>query len=125
MKNRILIVEDVGHIQLIQRAIFGGGQYDTTIVGTGQEAIAKCLDADVIVLDIGLPDMDGWSVCIAIRQLEKEHKKEPVPIIAFTAHSQLTDDEQQKFTDGGFNELVVKGAPFSELRSRVDYWLAQ
>jgi two-component system, OmpR family, response regulator QseB len=112
--NRILIVEDETHIFTpVQKGLRANG-FITSIAATGQEAINLAIDADfdLIILDLGLPDMDGWAVLTALRQ-----RGEQMPIIILTAR----DDIHDKITglEGGANDYMTKPFSFQELLARV------
>ena len=69
--GRVLIVDDNAPFRSVARALLESGGF--LVVGdaaTGAEALAAVgrVDADVVLLDIGLPDMDGFSVCTALRR---------------------------------------------------------
>lgn len=87
---RILLADDN---PVNQKLIYGLLQKDghaTTIVATGLEAVAAVENGatfDVILMDIQMPEMDGFQATAEIRRL-KEHPLQNVPIIALTAHAQ-------------------------------------
>jgi two-component system, OmpR family, response regulator QseB len=112
--NRILIVEDETHIFTpVQKGLRANG-FITSIAATGQEAIDLAVDADfdLIILDLGLPDMDGWAV---LQELRKRGEK--MPIIILTAR----DDIHDKIAglEGGANDYMTKPFSFQELLARV------
>ena len=66
--ERLLLVEDDDTIAVtLARALASEG-YDVERVSTGQEALRRYLDADLVLLDLGLPDVDGLDVCRRIRE---------------------------------------------------------
>jgi two-component system, OmpR family, response regulator QseB len=112
--NRILIVEDETHIFTpVQKGLRANG-FITSIAATGQEAIDLAIDADfdLIILDLGLPDVDGWTVLQELRQ-----RGEQMPIIILTAR----DDIHDKIAglEGGANDYMTKPFSFQELLARV------
>jgi two-component system, OmpR family, response regulator QseB len=112
--NRILIVEDETHIFTpVQKGLRANG-FITSIAATGQEAIDLAIDADfdLIILDLGLPDVDGWAVLQELRQ-----RGEQMPIIILTAR----DDIHDKIAglEGGANDYMTKPFSFQELLARV------
>jgi two-component system catabolic regulation response regulator CreB len=110
---RILVVEDEPSIRdAIQYAIESDG-CDVTCSGTGGDALAR-LDAemfDLVVLDVGLPDINGFDVC---RRLRKRHS---LPVLFLTARSDEID--RVVGLEIGGDDYVTK--PFSprELSARV------
>jgi DNA-binding response OmpR family regulator len=112
--NRILIVEDETHIFTpVQKGLQANG-FITSVAPTGQEAINLASDAnfDLIILDIGLPDIDGWVVLKELRQ-----RGEQMPIIILTAHDDIHD--KVAGLEGGANDYVTKPFSFQELLARI------
>ena len=113
MSATILVVDDDPNIRDVLRIALGQGGFTVAEVGDGQAALASFTKtgADLIVLDIGLPEMDGLDVCRAIR------KTSAVPILFLTAR----DDEIDRVVglELGADDYVTK--PFSprELVARV------
>jgi two-component system, OmpR family, response regulator len=110
---KILVIEDDPRISdVIEYALKGAG-YETTTIRRGRDGIERVGESlpDLIVLDIGLPDIDGFEVCRAIR------KHSDVPIIFLTSRS----DEIDRIVglEIGGDDYVVK--PFSprEMVARV------
>jgi two-component system, OmpR family, KDP operon response regulator KdpE len=67
--TRVLVVDDERQIVRALRASLGAHGYDVESVGTGEEALAVAASAapDLMILDLGLPDMDGVQVIKALR----------------------------------------------------------
>jgi len=107
-RARVLIVDDVASNLLILEAILGR-DYDLLVSMTGEEAlrIAAAKLPDLIVLDIKLPDMDGYQVC---RQLKADSATRGIPIIFCTALDEV-EDERRGF-EAGAVDYVTK--PLSE-----------
>ena len=119
MGRNILVVEDDRNIcDLIHMYLVKEG-FDVRIAGDGGKAIEEFQKQvpDLILLDIMLPVMDGWSVCAKIRETSK------VPIIMLTAKGEVFDRIQG--LEMGADDYVVK--PFSprELMARVRAVLAR
>ena len=113
MGRNILVVEDDRNIcDLIHMYLVKEG-FDVRIAGDGGKAIEEFQKQvpDLILLDIMLPVMDGWSVCAKIREISK------VPIIMLTAKGEVFDRIQG--LEMGADDYVVK--PFNplELTARV------
>lgn len=111
--ERILIVEDDERIGVsLARALDSAG-YQTTRVVTGADAVASAVAeaADLVLLDLGLPDLDGKAVIGQIRQTS------PLPIIVLSAR----DAEAEKIDalDLGANDFVEKPFGIGELLARV------
>lgn len=105
MKKKVLIVEDEALMADVVRDYFRSDGYETTETRNGLEAI-DIFDSDsfdLVLLDVMLPEIDGFSLCRYIR------KKSDVPVIMITARS----DEEDKLTgyEMGADDYITK--PFS------------
>lgn len=111
---RILIVEDDRKISsYIQRALEEQG-YAVDAAVTGREALdwAQHTEYDIIVLDILLPEMDGITVCKALRIRENR-----TPILMLTARD--TVDDRVAGLDAGADDYLVKPFALKELLARI------
>jgi DNA-binding response OmpR family regulator len=112
--NRILIVEDeTGMASFLDKGLRARG-YATKVVpdGASATAIASDEDFDLIVLDLGLPDIDGLSV---LRELRR--RGERMPVIILTARDDLGDKVEG--LDSGAADYVTKPFKLDELLARV------
>ena len=112
--SKILIVEDEERIAgFVGKGLRAAG-YAVEIVGTGEEATALAQGAgfDLVILDVGLPGIDGFAVLEALRG-SGDH----VPVIMLTARGSL-DDTVRGLEDGA-DDYVVKPFRFDELLARV------
>ena len=108
---RLLIVEDDDAIAtpLVQGLERAG--YEIICVATGAEALVRASSADLVLLDLGLPDMDGAEVCRHIRAVST------VPIIVISARGDESD--QVLGLEMGADDYVVKPFGIRELVARV------
>jgi len=85
--------------------------HDVQIAHNGFDALKLAIDAPpaVVLLDIGLPGMDGYEVCRQFRKLDSE----PMRIIAMTGYGNEQDRARAK--EAGFDVHAVKPVAFSEL----------
>ncbi len=90
MKERILIVEDDKHISKLVKFNLEKANYECTVAATGEKAleVLNGQPIDLIILDIMLPGMDGFSTCRAIKEKEKLKN---IPIIMLTAKGEEVD----------------------------------
>jgi DNA-binding response OmpR family regulator len=112
--NRILIVEDEIHIITpLEKGLRANG-FVTAVAKEGHKAVvlARDPDFDLVLLDIGLPDVDGWVVLRALRA-----RGEQMPIIILTAREDVRD--KIAGLDGGANDYVTKPFSFQELLARI------
>lgn len=102
--RKILIVEDDLSSRLYLNKILEKAGVTILNAGDGQEAVNMAFnnpDLDIILLDIQLPVLDGYSALIKIREFRKD-----IIIIAQTAYGLLGDKE--KILNSGFNDYVIK-----------------
>ncbi|MET2009982.1 response regulator transcription factor [Microbacterium chocolatum] len=112
--TRILIIEDEPRIAaFVSRGLISAG-YETAIVDDGVEGLAAALrgDGDLVLLDVGLPGIDGFDV---LRELRARGSL--VPVIMLTARSSTRDTVDG--LDAGANDYVAKPFTFEELLARV------
>ena len=112
--SRILIVEDEpGMASFIDKGLASRG-YATKVCADGATAtaIASDSDFDLVILDLGLPDIDGLSVLREIRR-----RGEHVPVIILTARDDLTDKVEG--LDAGASDYVTKPFKLEELLARA------
>jgi DNA-binding response OmpR family regulator len=111
---RVLIAEDEPRIaSFVEKGLRANG-FTTIVVGTGGEAaaIARDSDFDLLVLDLGLPDIDGQDVLRTLRG-----RGERLPVVILTARSSVADTVSG--FDGGANDYVTKPFSFDELLARI------
>lgn len=108
---RILVVEDDPSISEPLVAGLARHGFEPTHVGTGAEAIAAAEAADAMLLDLGLPDMDGVEVCRQVRRTSN------VPIIVVSARSD--EVERVLLLELGADDYVVKPFGLREVVARI------
>ena len=95
-KKRILIVDDEKNIVELIRINLEANGFETISAYTGLEALEKANSIpDLILLDIMLPDIDGFEICRMIRLNEKT---KDIPIIMLTAKSEESDKRSEEHT---------------------------
>lgn len=104
-KPHILIVEDNPVAATVQKMLMTGLNCKVDIAVTGEAAIdlVKKIHYDLILMDLGLPGIDGIQACEAIKKHEQDTKKNTVPMVAVTANA----DPQQHLlcTQAGMNDV--------------------
>jgi two-component system KDP operon response regulator KdpE len=112
-KNTVLIIEDEPNICNFISAALTASDYKTITCQTGKESLALIPShcPDVVLLDLGLPDMDGIEVVKRVRSWSG------VPIIVVSAR----DDEKSKVLalDAGADDYITKPFGTSELKARI------
>lgn len=115
-KERILIVEDDGDIATMLQIYFQSLGYAVLIAGRGQEALemGRRNLPHVVILDIRLPDIDGYEVC---RQLRANLRTSHIPILFLTQK----DDRSDKIAglELGADDYITKPFDIEELRLRL------
>jgi two-component system, OmpR family, response regulator len=111
---RALIVEDDTKLATLLRRGLTEEGYAADIVGTGADAIcaAAATPYDVIILDVQLPDRDGFSVCRDMRGSEIT-----APVLMLTARGTVAD--RVAGLDAGADDYLVKPFSFAELTARL------
>ena len=110
---RILVVDDEAQIRKLLRVALSAHGYEVEEVGTGQEGIVRAtmFKPDLLIVDLGLPDMDGKRVVKEIREWSN------APIIVLTARDQ--DQEKIDALDLGADDYVTKPFSTGELLARM------
>jgi DNA-binding response OmpR family regulator len=108
---RVLLVEDDNHVAAALRSALRRRGYDVVVAGTVADALAAPA-ADLVLLDLNLPDGDGTEVCRQLRRRDPQ-----VAIIAVTARGA----ERDRVTGllGGADDYVVKPFSMAELQARI------
>lgn len=110
-KKRILVAEDVVINQIIVKQILEEWGHEVVLVANGQEAYDahKKKDFDLILMDIHMPEVDGYEATQMIRHMG-DTTKAAIPIVALTANA--FKKETDRFAEAGFNDYITK--PFTE-----------
>ncbi len=112
--KRILIVEDQARISsFLEKGLRANG-FTTTVAATGAEALAfaRTGEFDLVILDIGLPDQDGFAVLEELRSRDKR-----TPVVILTARDSVVDTVAG--LEGGADDYVTKPFRFEELLARI------
>lgn len=117
MTKKILVVDDeFESVKLVGLMLQRQG-YEVAAAQSGAQALTKALteDPDLIILDVMMPDMDGYEVC---RRLRANPATADLPIIMFTAKTQV--DEKVAGFQAGADDYLTKPIHPDELTSRVE-----
>src|SRR5947208_6277125 len=112
-KPRVLVVEDDGDIAEVLRRSLRLEGYDVRLAGDGVQALdeSSLFEPDAVVLDLGLPRLDGVEVCKRLRE------KGDVPILMLTARDGTAD--RVTGLDSGADDYLVKPFEREELLARM------
>jgi two-component system KDP operon response regulator KdpE len=110
---RVLVVDDDRSLLRVLRVSLPARGHEVLVAASGQEGLAKAAvdSPDVVVLDLGLPDLDGLEVCRRIRQWSQ------VPVIVLSATG--SEDRKVAALDGGADDYVTKPFGMAELEARI------
>jgi len=113
----ILFVDDLPDTRQVFRLAFGLYGHSTELAGNGREAVEAVQNAafDAIVMDVEMPEMNGWDAVRIIRTLPHGQS---VPIIMFTAYS--GGEHQRQARDAGADSLLYKPTAPQELLDEID-----
>jgi two-component system response regulator MprA len=111
---RILVVDDDRSLRDALRRALGLADYEVETAGNGQQALGVAASGapDALVLDLGLPDMDGLEVC---RRLRASGNR--VPVLVLTARDAVSD--RIDGLDAGADDYLVKPFDLGELKARL------
>lgn len=112
--TRILVAEDEPRIASFIRKGLRAAGFTATVVDDGRAALDSAMtgEFDLLVLDLGLPVMDGFTVLRQLRQARND-----IPVVILTARDSVTDTVAG--LEGGADDYVTKPFQFEELVARV------
>lgn len=118
-KRKILVVDDnAGNRLLLKYSL--EGYFDIDFASNGFSAIHKIEENkyDLILMDIYMPELDGISTTLKIRQIENGHR---TPIFAMT--SSMFKEQKEKCIKAGMDDYLVKPIPGKLLVERIKHYL--
>jgi len=112
-KDRILIIDDDNLMAQLVNLYLAKAGFEVFVAHSGREGLQEVDQhhPDLIVLDITMPEMDGWEVCSRIRQIDD------IPIIMLTARGQESD--KARGLKMGANDYMLKPFSLRELEARI------
>lgn len=115
--KRILIVEDNEmNREVLSRKLARSG-YEVLLAADGLQGIerAQTQAPDLILMDLGLPEIDGWE---CVQRLRADRATRPIPIIALTAHAMVGD--RQRAIAAGCDDFDTKPIDFAGLLTKMN-----
>lgn len=111
IKDRVLVVEDDKRISNFIKTVLEANNYDVIVAQTGAEAYSMVTSQcpDVVILDLGLPDMDGMKILQGVREWSA------MPVIVVSARTHERDKVEA--LDLGADDYITKPFGTSALRS--------
>lgn len=109
IKDRVLVIEDDKSIRNFFRTVLEANNYDVLIATTGAEGYSMVTSQcpDVVILDLGLPDMDGMTILKNVRQWSSM----PVLVVSARTH----EKDKVAALDAGADDYITKPFGTSEL----------
>ena len=106
MQHTILIAEDYDDNRELLRVLLVGANYQVREARNGQECVDSACEnpPDLIMVDLSMPELDGWEV---FKALKANSRTAHIPCVAITAH---TDRDRVRALQSGFSDFV--GKPF-------------
>ena len=120
-KVRILLAEDNKVNQMLAVALLKKRGYDVTIADNGREAVdlVKRSQFDVVLMDVQMPELDGFEATALIRAMEAGTARR-LPIISVTAHAM--EGDRQRCLDAGMDDYVSKPLDPERLDAAIVRW---
>src|SRR5258705_7785365 len=115
MSPTILIAEDYDDNRELLRILLAGANYQVREAKNGHECLVLAREnpPDLIMVDLSMPQLDGWSV---LRELKADAMTANIPCVAVTARA---DSERERALENGFSAFVSKPFRTEELLSTV------
>ena len=121
---RVLFVEDNEVNHLLVKHLLASEPYELFIATDGRQAMqrykAEPASFDLVLMDVSMPEMDGYEATLAIRSHEHRHSLKRVPIIGLTAHTM--EDDRQRCLDAGMDDYLAKPVKRAELIATLERW---
>ena len=119
---RILYIEDTENNRILVKRRLEKSGYQVLTAESAAEGLAKAHTEmpDLILMDMGMPEIDGWT---ATRQLKADSKLKCIPVIAVTAHAMQGD--QEKALHAGCDEYETKPFDFTRLIEKIQILLSR
>ena|SRR3989338_5077210 len=115
-RKKVLVVDDESNIAQMMAMMLETRGYDVNVAGSGEEAIAKAhTKPDLILLDLILPDLEGFEVC---RRLREERITHDIPIIIVTVKYLFEDKIEGLYL--GADDYMTKPFDYEELFARME-----
>lgn len=119
----VLLVDDNRLNQLVASGALRKLGHAVEIVDSGAKAIEACTlrRFDAVVMDVMMPEMDGYETTARIHALEAERGDDPTPIIGLSARAM--DGDRESAIAAGFDDYLTKPLREEELRVALTRWI--
>lgn len=127
--DKIIRINDAPHILLVEdnhialeivetNAVKAGCRFTSATNGERALALAKSMEFDLIITDVGLPSLSGTEMAMQFRHWESINNKKPIPIIGLTAH--ILQSEKDACMQSGINAVLSKPVDHHTIKKVVD-----
>ena len=118
--GRILIVEDNMDTYELVKFILERNGFETFLAMNGRDGVNAAVKQkpDLIIMDLSMPEMDGWT---ATRLIKGNLQTSAIPLIALTAHALPND--RKRAIDAGCDEYITKPMDLLDLLETVNDWM--
>jgi CheY-like chemotaxis protein len=116
VKPRVLVIEDSASVRRLIEVCLRVLDVDVAAAADGVQGldIARATLPDVIVLDIGLPGMDGWQV---LEEIRSHPSTRQLPVVVLTAHAE--EESRRRADEGGADAFITKPFQPNDFRETV------
>lgn len=116
MKKKILLADDSATALTMERTLLSRSDYDVVVARDGREAVKQAVDQspDLIILDVVMPNMDGFEACRELRRLEPTRD---IPVIMVTTRGEAGNVERG--FESGCSEYITKPINGPELLAKI------
>jgi len=116
-KCRILFVEDDMDTYELVQFLMGRNGYEVFLAVNGRDGVSAAIKQkpDLILMDLSLPEMDGWN---ATKKIKSNPATKNIPVIALTAHALVSD--RKRALDAGCDDYITKPIDMVELVRMVE-----
>ncbi len=115
-RRTVLVIDDDAEVRALVSALLKRSGYDVLEAADGREGIDRAVELhpDLVLLDMAMPNLDGFSVARALRGIEALTK---TPVVALTARHLPSD--RQRALDAGCSHFLTKPCPPADLRAAI------
>ncbi|KPK96656.1 MAG: hypothetical protein AMJ95_12930 [Omnitrophica WOR_2 bacterium SM23_72] len=117
--KKILIVDDEEELREILKKKLEQNQYEAATASTGEEGIRICQaqKVDLVLLDVAMPQMDGYQIC---EKLKQDKTTRDIPVLFLTAKELDPQGLEQRYSQLGACGCLPKPSTFSELLAKIE-----
>lgn len=120
---RVLLADDDDGNRLLARTWFRHWGANLVTVGDGRKALEKFTrgEWDLVLLDLNMPEMDGWQALKRIREWEQNKGRFHTPVIAVTGH--VAEQDRRETREAGFDDHLAKPVEWGKLPGKIRHWI--